>query len=285
MVAFSVTNKENLHNCKRTVRSRVENLLSTFGLDYGETMKAMREHNAIISGSSALTVLFTDGFQPGDVDFYVGREGMAGFLAWLEANTEYRTVIRNTLVDPNDWYSPGRHGIHDVKWLEDNATGMKMNVVTTQDPCPVSVIFQFYTTLSMNVISWAGVGCAYPSLTTKRLGVLVGKELKENTRVQGRVKKATERGFTIASSWDEDMVVKALGPHECDSGRVCPRGVRNLRSNRGLLWMTLDRWEEGEMQRVMPNVSWMMMDGRTCGDEIAPVRRSTRAQRAREQDV
>ncbi|KAF6741796.1 hypothetical protein DFP72DRAFT_832142 [Ephemerocybe angulata] len=279
LVAFSATDNESRRNCKRTMRVRVENVLSAFGLEYTKTMKAMKEHGAVISGSSALRVLFAEGFEPGDIDFYVGRKGSAGFQAWIESESMYREDVGKPPTEPDDWYSAGRHGIREVKWLKESETGKKMNVVTTQDVCPISVILQFYTTLSMNIISWAGVGCAYPSLTTKRMGVLVGRELAENRRVQRRIQKAAERGFLIVSTWKDDAVTEALGPHQCLKGRTCPRGVRNMRTNRGLLCMVLDEGNEGEMQKMMPNVSWMMMDGEDCGDERDSIRVSTRRHR------
>ncbi|KAF6741978.1 hypothetical protein DFP72DRAFT_831844 [Ephemerocybe angulata] len=267
LVTFSATSKENLQHCKKTMRSRVKELLQEFGLEYDKTMIAMKEHSAIISGSTALAVLLADQFEPGDIDFYVRSHNADGFHSWITSETKYRDVEKS-LTAKDSSYTRQNSGIHEVKWLAHSVSGKKMNLVSVQTPSAMGILPRFYTTLSMNVICWTGVGCAYPALTTRRVGVLAVKDSANFKPITERIEKAQKRGFVIASDWEEDVVVRALGVHKCGIGRTCPRGVRRTRSNRGFLWMALDRWEEGEMQENMPDIAWLMMPGRICGEKL-----------------
>ncbi|KAF6759685.1 hypothetical protein DFP72DRAFT_805897 [Ephemerocybe angulata] len=264
-----MTSSQEALECKKVTRKRVDVILRLFGFEPKALLDAMETHGAIISGSAALAALFPLSFMPGDIDFYAGQHKTDSFCQWLIANTRYRLVKPSAPAAQSEVegsYSLACRSIGKVLTLQDGQLGMKINVVETISSEPFAAVFSFYTTLVMNVITHAGVGCAYPDLTAERIGVRTRSNSPARILLEGRIRTMNSRGFTVEMGWDSQAVQAIIRGHACGEGRSCHVGERQARSNRGLLWMTFEEKRGAEMESFIPNVSWRLPQEKSCND-------------------
>ncbi|KAG6849243.1 hypothetical protein H0H93_010125 [Arthromyces matolae] len=143
---------------KEHLLNKVHLLLAHFDLD-GEFLDVLHETGAVISGSSALSVINPSTFQPGDLDLYVSWEYTQVLLDRL-TNTYQMTIIPRPSV-PKYEEHPGpisavytlQHGVHKVDIIESRNYAMMP-------------IFSFHSTAVMNCITSTSLFCAYPHLTS-----------------------------------------------------------------------------------------------------------------------
>lgn len=272
LVSLSATDVENGLMSKMIVYNRVKEQLQNFHLDMGSTLKAMETHNAIISGSVALAVLFPSPppFVPGDIDFYVPSTSCVEFTRFLTTSFAYVQIAMGDvkLEELEAAYYASWDAIKGVRWYE-HPSGTKINLIETSSPSAMEAIPRFYTTLLMNVITPDGVGCAYPDLTLERVGVfndVSSPSLDVSFRVgmDALAAKYERRGFHILGIWTHEDVQTILQGHLCYQDRRCPLAKRGLRSNLGFLWMTFPERRGADLSVSLPDLWWVLGSAGVC---------------------
>lgn len=247
---LSQTDKTNRRESKAVIYQRVVQELVDVDLDAEDTLKQMKEHDMIISGSVSIHVVIGHTFQAGDIDFFGKSKGAAAFHQWVMKNTKYQdiTTQRRKEIKEKEGngsrYINGRRDLWDVKWLV-HEKGWKMNIVSTGDEEPMLSILDFDCSLVMNAITYAGVGCVFPEATCDKMGVWFYLDETDDTykgrRVRERAKKYKDRGFSEVKfeEWIKgtDRTGKPnMNPHEKPTA----------------LWVAYPHFENAEAKKIVP---------------------------------
>ncbi|KAJ3518822.1 hypothetical protein NMY22_g13491 [Coprinellus aureogranulatus] len=265
LVEISALSAQDRTDAKFEIRRRVDRQLEHFKLDPAVVFTALDIHGAIISGSTALAVLFPDdkSFFGNDIDFYLAEDNVAPFVSDMLANTDYK-IVKSIPSLPPAHYPVGIDRedptyacliAKSILWLQ-NEDGRSMNIIETLDDHPFKIIPTFYTTLVMNAITHKGLVCFYPELTMERVGVVKQSVMMLPQRTQANVAKYAARGFNISSSWDCPSVLKAIGLHVCGRARCCPWTLRDTRAEDAMLWMAFGDHNGTSPSSVVPPMRW-----------------------------
>lgn len=204
--------------CKTVLYNRARQVIEAQGLEADSTLRAMEENHILLSGSAALNVVLPGHINIGDLDFFGTSEDTKAFIDYIMSNTDYIDVTaEKELLLKKEYakdlrsmdYHHARKDSLDVAWLEDKKTGFKINVISTGGDHPITTIQHFDSTLVMNVVSYAGVGCMHPRITCDRLGIWRSHLSRAaSSRTDARIMKYRDRGFRVMDMLDYELSVK-----------------------------------------------------------------------------
>ncbi|KAL1945774.1 hypothetical protein VTO73DRAFT_1776 [Trametes versicolor] len=227
---------------------------------------------SVISGSSALAILFRLPWTPQDLDIYTPRAYFYHVVAYLVHVEEYSVSFPRG----STYHVYGK--VRNVARLT-RSDGQRIDVVQSASNSPLLPIASFWTTAVMNYISATSFCIAYPHLTEANRSLISTTFMREAdvqgvpqpTQHQELLAKYRERGFDLRlahMSWTRESAVDAVcpgtqsvtcplsiryfGDRHCVTGSLRP--VRTTRSTRKTVNL-LEEWTA---------VWWR--GGQTCGD-------------------
>ncbi|KAJ3562871.1 hypothetical protein NP233_g9308 [Leucocoprinus birnbaumii] len=144
------------------IRHRVHSLLQNF-IDFRAFLQAMRDSNAVVSGSAVLLLLTDAVFEPSDLDVYLHHEHVSVFLAFLAKHGYEKVSFRAT-----DEKTYGQEFISTVYRYERVVRGAAapttFNVIVTSAN-PLLAILNFDITNVINALTVHGIIVFYPTIT------------------------------------------------------------------------------------------------------------------------
>ncbi|KAJ7029814.1 hypothetical protein C8F04DRAFT_962484 [Mycena alexandri] len=190
-------------------------------------MDLLRSTRGVLSGSAALLMVTNLSFAPGDLDFYMPASQEQTSLAMAGKRLGFTLRRSSARTYENNM---------DIKRVHELVKGQKkMNIIVTKGENAVAAIFQFHTTVVMNMLTAAGLYCAYPDLTLKSWGVanltVLLKDSSSSRRTRACYEKYRDRGVRIEKRVNN---FPGLEHHECYVGAECPMTVRSTSDGKGL---------------------------------------------------
>lgn len=159
---------------------------------------ALREHEAVISGSVALKFFLPDeAWTPSDIDIYVSDGRFESLRDRLRSDPLLGCTEAQE--DPGA-PKPSYHSDFAVKDVAKftTMTGRKVDLVRSRDKSAMSPMLDFWSTLPANFITPDAFACLYHKYTLNRQIVLkVGILGSEDTSA---VRKYVDRGFKVVSN-------------------------------------------------------------------------------------
>ncbi|KAJ7715755.1 hypothetical protein B0H16DRAFT_1238993, partial [Mycena metata] len=123
----------------------------------------LRTTRGVVSGSAALLMVSDLSFEPGDLDIYVPASQDQTALALADKRLGYDLKRSSARTYGNNM---------EIKRVHVLMKGRKkLNIITTKGENAVAAIYNFHSTVVMNVLTASGLYCAYPTLTLERRGV------------------------------------------------------------------------------------------------------------------
>lgn len=245
------------------VKEKVHELISIAGLEPRGLLRALRETDSIISGSTAALVLTDASFLPNDLDVYVAEQHEATMLHVLQ-HSQYFALDRS---QSNSYSS--NVAILRVHWLTKG--DCIVNLIVVEGANATRAIFFFHSTFVMNFIAWHGVYCAYPDLTLLRLGLIhSGLPLDTYSAVRANlaIAKYEARGVAFRCA------LRHFSPwrdHACGDHAMCASTPRTLHDHAGL-FVPFDPLFASELIfDGFPSLSWRL-GGPSCdNDDVFPL--------------
>ncbi|KAJ6585948.1 hypothetical protein B0H19DRAFT_1060126 [Mycena capillaripes] len=205
------------------IETRIRKILSSAGLDPDLCLNMLRKTRSLISGSSALSVLFDNSFSPNDLDIYTCADTEAAALAFLQQDMFF-TIDRSSNLDNH--YSTDA-GLFRIHWLRKGLHLVNLMVVRGEDAA--AAVFYFHSSLVMNFFNWEVLYCAYPALTLAKRGIpnwSIITDSRSRERAYPCFKKYTDRGFTFVPTSHDGR---------CGEDKCCPTTIRALHDDGGLV--------------------------------------------------
>lgn len=223
-------------------------IVGRFLLGSVEGLRAiMRASNCVVSGSYALHAFFYNGFQLGDLDFYVPSSSSAPLLQFVQSRG-YRCV--GTTAD----YPTHASCIDKVDHFRLPGADLKIDVVYSRMASPIQVIPHFHSTIVMNYLAWYRAVSLYPRLTLDKWGII-------NGAMQVPIKKYRKREFSLLCSLPGKG---AYGCHECRRCTECPSTIRSIHDD-GVLFVPLPG-APTSLAANATNLVWRL-NNNTCMDD------------------
>ncbi|RXW14193.1 hypothetical protein EST38_g11662 [Candolleomyces aberdarensis] len=243
----------------------------------------MRVNQLTISGSTVITVIEGDIFQPGDMDLFVPQGSMGAITQFLADETDYVEEIPMSVdkvagAPRNAYTSPDENGIVDVKMYIHPCTGNLINLVETKLPSSPSAVMLFHSTMVMNFITWNSIVSAYPWMLADRVGLLNSYRYKETRKVAECLQKYKGRGFQVV-----DAAAEWIGSHTCrtygycghtirsvldrSTMRLCFESMSNMRADvvdSSLTWLLACRVQCEESSMYCPEAGWIRAASGEC---------------------
>ncbi len=191
LLSWGATSLANRKICTRLLRIRFRQLLLSITDDPDSLANAMRSHNVVISGSQALQFfLGATEWKPTDIDFYIPDTQFESFLQHLiHAHSASVTLA----------YNPHYRTCGGIKRVMRLSTPYgSIDCVRSQSNCALVPITRFWTTVLMNWVGPDSCGCAYPSLTKQRRGLIAARGFGPSE--EQALQKYLSRNFAFASS-------------------------------------------------------------------------------------
>ena len=215
MGTYTITEEE-----RQEMLDTFKETLVRYKFDWIELRTIMMATGAVISGSTALAVLFRGDFVPQDLDIYVNDKGLAGIPIFL-VNHGYRIVTPRPRYALEKKY-PGSKIIVTLK----HDDGEKIDVIGTTDRV-LATITDFHSTVVMNYISSYGIVSLYPEWTMRKNGLANGRNIPWKI-----LAKYGARGFNMAYTTAE--LAKYDANHVCGEHICCPKLKRYLQDGLSL---------------------------------------------------
>lgn len=154
-------------------------------------------HGVIVSGSVALAFFcWTDTWEPGDMDLYVGDASFTAFIHDLEQNQ-----LATSAIDIAPRPSPRHYrGMKDVRRYI-TATGQHLDVVRSATDNPAHPLLFFWSSIVVNFLTPQAAVCVFPSPTLAHKGFVT--DLSNYPKLLEAQDKYKDRGFTFTEvqSW------------------------------------------------------------------------------------
>lgn len=269
---------------------RFHRLSSRFENDSRSFCIQLCDSNVVISGSFALFFIFViddSSWFPHNVDVYVARENFQNLSQGLQQSgfTSVSMVIA-------DRCYPG----NEVAWVvcvSNLLAGRAINVMVTRSPSPISLLFQFHSSLVMNYISVDTFFSTYPTLSSRAVGFpnpLLDFRKQYTTYMLLSYEKYRLHGFRVWSPsaiWVNDLIwcvfvschanvlrscIARRGyGHICGHSKECPNTCRSSLDHGCLLVVIEEVSISGCVCRLgveRQQISWLLCeercDGRRC---------------------
>ena len=170
---------------------------SFFGTQAHDFHALLSSSNAIVSGSIALAYLsWTDPWEPGDMDLYVGNSEYGKFIDALERDDLASPAVHITPHEPTRY----QDGIKDVRRYITSA-GQHLDVIRSATDNPAHPLLFFWTSIVVNFLTADGAVCVFPSSTLSHNAFV--SDLPQSPKLLDARKKYVDRGFTFTEvqSW------------------------------------------------------------------------------------
>ena len=182
-----------------TLRSRYLHLLTTFfGGQALQFDNLLHRTGGILSGSLALLfMLWTESWEPGDLDVYISAPAYGDFIATFEST--FPVVGSTRRLQRKE----GKYDSSKILTIKQYTTqhGKKIDVIQSVDPNPAVPLTHFWTSLVVNFITPQGAVCAYPRSTLRRRGLVLDRPVPTRT-VAARAKyEARGMSFEPVAHW------------------------------------------------------------------------------------
>ncbi|KAH6869301.1 hypothetical protein BKA70DRAFT_1452058 [Coprinopsis sp. MPI-PUGE-AT-0042] len=196
------------HTAHEILRNRVKVVVARAHLKISSVIDMLRDTGSVISGSSALIVVVPCSFVNRGLDIFCTFDQAGRVFNFLRQNG-YGSPQKGGIISFShlDQYcdDPSFHSsfvipssIHGIYHLTHETTGYRVSVVRSRSMA-IAPIFGYHSTVLMNWISWDGVHCMYPMLTSTYQGLTTA--LSFNFLIADRVDRAISlyrnRGFAI----------------------------------------------------------------------------------------
>ncbi|RDB29330.1 Transcription elongation factor SPT5 [Hypsizygus marmoreus] len=270
MTALSCTCKLYRELVQRRNHRVVRGILSRFTDKPPAFLRLMEATDSIISGSAALLAIFPGSIQPADMDVYVPVHAVKFFTGRLRQTFGFQIYKQTMHFDPdNDHMYNDIPYVASISWFVRN--GKILNVIGVTGKNAVKAIFAFHCTVVMNFISYYGVYCAYPRLTTNNKG-LINTPAYTTKPTKQALRKYKRRGFTLKHAlnyWSE------FDSHVCGTSKSCPMTVRTLYDKGGMFLGFPSKFYDPQTTGVIYNTSssviWMLEAAQQCACQSGPV--------------
>ncbi|KAJ7626390.1 hypothetical protein DFH06DRAFT_1339529 [Mycena polygramma] len=176
------------------VQRRIYSTLQDCGVDADQILEGMQRSESIIAGSVTVAVLSPTYFRPNDIDIYCPEDEEDRMTDFLEDE------IRCSLVKETDVRYPDRLSIKRILWFV--KAGTRINLMVVKGRNATAAVFQFHSTVVMNILYYRGIYCAYPELTLRQLSIVNGASLQdeiESERTARCIEKYDARGITTGT--------------------------------------------------------------------------------------
>ncbi|KAI0712982.1 hypothetical protein C8T65DRAFT_520794, partial [Cerioporus squamosus] len=142
----------------------------------------MREHGAVISGSTALHYFLDDeDWTPNDLDIYVADANWDSFISAIQApnglnlkHTESEYVSGDDDDDDDGERERARAAVKGLRAVRRfyTASGKKIDVIRSPSNNSITPLHFFWSTIVMNYLTPDACVCGYPTITFRRFGIL-----------------------------------------------------------------------------------------------------------------
>ena len=176
-----------------TLRSRYLHLLRIFFDDDVLLFDALLDrHACIVSGSLALLfMLWTEPWEPGDLDVYVSGPSYSEFINSFELTFPFMTCTGRPRRRDGKYNSTKILALRQYM----SPDGKKIDIIQSVDPNPAAPLVQFWTSLVINFIAPHAAVCGYPKTTLQRQGLVTFSAMP--TRTISAHAKYQRRGMTF----------------------------------------------------------------------------------------
>ncbi|KAJ7692805.1 hypothetical protein B0H16DRAFT_1751764 [Mycena metata] len=183
-------------------------------------LNALGETRSLISGSVLVAALFPGRFKPNDVDIYCPETTGTRLLDIMQNRFGFHL---NKGVDVQ---YPRHLAIRKIHWLTKGSA--KINLMLVEGDNAAVAVFQFHSTIVMNVLSVHGLYCTYGDLTLAGEGLVNNSQTVDEAQAQRNlrcIEKYEGRGFKFERRLGN---YKRYADHECGINASCPTTVRTL---------------------------------------------------------
>ncbi|KAJ7109682.1 hypothetical protein C8R43DRAFT_1139633 [Mycena crocata] len=237
-VRFGQTSRHNHHLCSVVLQSMISDVLTRFGMRYGDIKLLQSATGTLISGSTVAALVHTP-FNPNDIDFYCAGRRSYYVVHYLMAvvGLEFGDFVARDDYENCNW-------IRGVWWLRSPGGG-KVNVIETYSDNPLSAVLSFHSSPPRGVITWDRFRHFEANQVVRGRALVTQRSLRirfddpSNTRACWRIlRKYFMRGFTFVTEFEEE--------HKCGRHLDCPISLRTT-SDAGtmqvpLLGYSIPRW-------------------------------------------
>lgn len=171
------------------------------GLEPTRILTALGETRSLISGSLPVAALFPDKFKPNDVDIYCPEPEGGHMLDILQNQLEFH------LHKGVDIQYPKHLALTKIYWLTKGSA--KVNLMVVKGDNAAIAVFQFHSTIVMNILCFHGLYCTYADLTLAGDSLVNGSNTPDDARAKRNekcVQKYEDRGFTFKKKVRQSMV-------------------------------------------------------------------------------
>ncbi|KAF8443750.1 hypothetical protein L210DRAFT_861889 [Boletus edulis BED1] len=225
-------------------------------------LASLHASHAVISSSAALQLLFsleTSSWKANDLDLYVAFGQMSPLHDFL---------INAGFSRSNPPFSPA-YSLGSIRTITTyHSENWKVNIIESRTHSPLSPIFEFHLSSSMNFISADSFFSTYPSLTA-RCCAIVNPMLFDlgNVRIGtlNALLKYCRRGFEIRSPAQYHLMSHRVGdPHNCGMSITCSETPRRSNDSYCLYLRVPGVVKQcDEHEEVFPLVKWQL-GGQRC---------------------
>ncbi|KAJ7028871.1 hypothetical protein C8F04DRAFT_1118265 [Mycena alexandri] len=235
------TKRDMNHRSVEESASRVWATLLRFEVNPQDVLDMLRTTRGVVSGSAALLMVSDLNFEPGDLDIYVPASQDQTALVLADKRLGYELRRSSARMYGNN---------KDIKRVHVLTKGRnKLNIITTKGENAVAAIFQFHSTVVMNMLTPSGLYCAYPTLTLKQRGVAnlpaLLKDASASNKARECYEKYRRRGIQIVNDVTK---IPGFAHHECFTAAECPLTTRHTSDGKGL-YVEIFKQETHERER------------------------------------
>ncbi|KAJ7740548.1 hypothetical protein B0H16DRAFT_1728910 [Mycena metata] len=235
-----------------TMERNIRKALADCGLEPSTMLNALGETHSVISGSLPVAAMFPNRFKPKDVDIYCPEVEEKHMLEILCDRMDL------TLDKRVDVHYPRHLAITKILWLSSESAAVNLMIVKGDNAA--IAVFQFHSTLVMNILCSRGLYCTYGDLTFEGEALINVSHLLDAYTAKRNAKcfeKYEDRGFTFKTKLgDYDRYAN----HECGQNPNCPATVRTLHDGHSSFYpLTLHIEEE---RGVEPATKYTAFDGK-----------------------
>ena len=240
-----VTTNPNLAKIRERIYAVFGRVVQNTVTDVSDLVYCMNRCNAVVSGSTVLSVLF-DNIYSKDIDWYVPISRRMQFLQFFKYLGYECTDVTSTVS-----YNIGVNTVHKLSKIG----SPDMDIVTSSSESAIFPILHFHSTVVMNFFDARSLYIAYPRLLFERKNLInlnvcavkedvdkhpnqfisaYGRETRFgyfHLRTSAALNKYEHRGFRL----QRDIV----DGHNCFIADVCPHTVRSTIDDKGL-WLDFE---------------------------------------------
>ncbi|KAJ7112878.1 hypothetical protein C8R46DRAFT_932425, partial [Mycena filopes] len=238
----------------------------------------LKETRSLISGSVPVAALFPGRFTPNDVDVYTPEGQEHTMIKRVQEDMEF-AMDR----EPATVHYPRHSTIAKIYWFRKGPA--KINLIIVKGDNAAIAVFQFHSTLVMNILRWDGLLCAYPDSTLKGIGLVNTSYIIGGAGIQRTaecLRKYEQRGFVFMREVGKLTNTRGaaltgscqvLDGHQCEVSPSCLASVRDL-YDEGIMFIPFEGYvpaevggEQGRAEGDTQSVEWRLGGALCVGPE------------------